>query len=95
MTTVVLASAVGIVLCGCVGSRDADADATTEAWQKDALVRSLHRGMSRVAFYRAARRIGVTQRNPDYIRFAANGQSPVDKGHFRCYNLATREHANK
>jgi hypothetical protein len=80
MKTVVLAIAVGIVLCGCVESHDADA--ATEARQKNALLRSLHRGMSRVDFYRAARRIGVTPRNPDYVRFAPNGQSPIDNGDF-------------
>ena len=63
-------------------------DAATHARQKTALLRTLHRGMSRAELYSAARRIGVRPSNRDYVRFAEGHGPPVDNGDFPMPNTA-------
>jgi hypothetical protein len=55
---------------------------------KSALLKALHRGMTREEFYRVARRLHVTPSNPDYVRFAPGGGPPIDEGSFPNPNAA-------
>jgi phosphopantetheinyl transferase len=78
-----LVVAVVISTAGCNGTT-----VESEQRQKNALLASLHRGMSRVDFYRAARRLGVKPGNPEYVRFGPSGGPPIDNGDFPMPNAS-------
>jgi hypothetical protein len=64
------------------------AQATSEQHQERALLASLHRGMSRIAFYQNPRRFGVKPGSPDFVRSGPNGGPPIDNGDFPMPNAA-------